>query len=95
MGRARKFNNDEALSKAMHLFWEKGYENTSLKELLETMGILNGSFYNSYGNKRQLFIDAMKFYENDFSEKRTMLFKNPKMDFKKKSRGFFVFYYYL
>ena len=90
MGRSREFNNAEALSKAMHLFWEKGYENTSLKELLETMGILNGSFYHSYGNKRQLFIEAMKFYENDFSQKRAMLFKNPNMSFKKKIRILFM-----
>lgn len=90
MGRMREFNNDEALSKAMHLFWEKGYEHTSLKELLETMGILNGSFYNSYGNKRQLFIEAMKYYEKDFSQKRAMLFQNPKLDFRKKIRILFT-----
>ena len=89
MGRALEFSQDEALSKAMFIFWEKGYENTSLKELLETMGIQNGSFYNTYRNKRQVFIQAMKFYERDFSLKRSALFQNPKTDFKKKMRILF------
>ena len=54
------------------------------------MGILNGSFYNTYGNKQKLFIKALKFYEKDFEEKRTILFNDPKLSFKKKMRIMFT-----
>ena len=86
--RNKEFKHDVALKKAMHLFWQKGYENTSLKELLKEMGILNGSFYNSFGNKKSLFIDILKFYDEDFVAKRNFVFKADK-PFKKKIRYFF------
>ena len=62
MGRIKLFQNDEALTKATYLFWEKGYEKTSLAELLREMNILNGSFYNSYGSKKNLFIMSLDYY---------------------------------
>jgi TetR/AcrR family transcriptional repressor of nem operon len=58
------------------LFWEKGYANTSLKDLLSEMEILNGSFYNSFGNKKNLFIKALEKYQDDFKEKRSELFNS-------------------
>lgn len=89
MGRVKEFNNQDALEKAIAVFWENGYENSSLKELLAQMGILNGSFYNTYGSKKQLFIEALTVYLVDFEEKRTLLFNNPKLSFKKKMRIMF------
>ena len=74
MGRIKEFEDKRALEKAMFLFWEKGYSNTSLKDLLDVMNIQNGSFYNTFGNKRDLFIKALESYEADFSLKRSMLF---------------------
>ena len=88
MGRMREFEDIKALEKAMFLFWEKGYGNTSLKELLDAMDIQNGSFYNTFGNKRTLFIKALEGYEKDFSLKREMLF-NSGDSFKKKIRILF------
>lgn len=89
MGRVKEFNNQEALEKAISVFWANGYENSSLKELLAEMGILNGSFYNTYGSKKQLFLEALKVYLIDFEEKRTALFNHPKLSFKKKMRIMF------
>ncbi len=73
MGRIKEFKDKEALEKAMILFWKKGYENTSLKDLLSEMDILNGSFYNSYGNKKNLFMKTLDFYAEEVTAKRGAL----------------------
>lgn len=88
MGRVKEFKDKEAFEKAKFLFWEKGYGNTSLSDLLGVMKIQNGSFYNTFGNKRALFIKALESYEADFSFKRSMLFDSHG-GFKKKIRVLF------
>ena len=70
MGRAREFEDNEALEKAMLLFWEKGYDNTSLKDLLSEMNILNGSFYNRFGNKKNLLLKTLEYYREEVTAKR-------------------------
>lgn len=62
MGRPREFEPDAALDKAMHLFWEQGYEATSMQELVDAMGINRGSLYSTFGNKEQLFQAAIDRY---------------------------------
>lgn len=61
-GRQREFCEQEALKKAMHIFWEKGYVGTSLTDLTEGMGINKPSMYATFGNKEALFIKAVKAY---------------------------------
>ena len=46
----------------MHAFWEKGYESTSLQELVERMGIGRASLYDTFGSKRELFAEALDRY---------------------------------
>ncbi len=58
----KKFNSDEALSKAMHAFWARGYEATSISDLVECMGINRGSLYSTFGDKHSLFIAALRQY---------------------------------
>ncbi len=77
MARPRNFDDSEILEKAMRTFWVKGYENTSLKDLLEAMGILNGSFYNSFKNKKALYIETMARYSQEFEEQFDKLFRSP------------------
>jgi len=53
--RKKGFNPDTALQKAMYFFWDKGYESCSMDELLSEMGLSRSSFYNTFGNKRELY----------------------------------------
>jgi AcrR family transcriptional regulator len=62
MGRARAFDTDEALERAMTVFWSKGYEGTSLSDLTAAMGINRPSLYAAYGNKHELFRKALERY---------------------------------
>lgn len=61
-GRPREFNTEEALDKALHVFWEKGYEGASLPDLTEAMGINRPSLYAAFGNKEELFRKALDRY---------------------------------
>ncbi|OZI24444.1 TetR/AcrR family transcriptional regulator [Bordetella genomosp. 7] len=62
-GRPRSFNRDEALQKAMDLFWEKGYAGTSLADLTAAMGIGAPSLYGTFGSKEELFRQALDRYK--------------------------------
>ena len=47
----------------MQVFWAKGYEGTSLDDLLQAMGIQRGSFYNTFAGKRDVYLRALRLYE--------------------------------
>jgi TetR/AcrR family transcriptional repressor of nem operon len=85
MGRHKEFEDSEALQRAMFLFWERGYESASLKELLTTMEIPNGSFYHTFGSKKELFLQVLEHYNADFSQRRLAVFERGK-GFKKSIR---------
>lgn len=68
MARNREFDIDEALTSAMGLFWLNGYSNTSLDNLLESMDIGKGSFYQAFDNKRDLYIQTLNLYKNQTRE---------------------------
>jgi AcrR family transcriptional regulator len=62
-GRPRSFDRDAALREAMTLFWERGYEGTSLADLAEAMGIGQSSLYAAFGSKEALFREAVSLYD--------------------------------
>jgi AcrR family transcriptional regulator len=64
MGRPRAFDLDQALDQALHVFWEKGYEGTSIADLTGAMGINPPSLYAAFGNKEKLFKKALDRYED-------------------------------
>jgi AcrR family transcriptional regulator len=61
-GRPREFDVEKALDRAMGLFWQHGYEGTSLSALSESMGINMPSLYAAFGNKEALFKKALDRY---------------------------------
>ena len=62
MGRPKEFDPERALTRAMELFWERGYQATSMQDLVDHMGINRGSLYDTFGGKRALFQAALERY---------------------------------
>lgn len=62
MPRQKEFDPDQALGDAMELFWEQGYEATSVQELVDRMGINRFSMYDTFGSKHELFVRAINRY---------------------------------
>ncbi len=62
MARPREFDEEEALDRAMKVFWSKGYASTSLDDLLGSTGIARQSLYTAFGDKHSLFIKALQRY---------------------------------
>jgi AcrR family transcriptional regulator len=62
LGRPTGFDKDQALDVAMRLFWERGYEGTSMADLSQAMGIHPSSIYAAFGDKQALFALAAKRY---------------------------------
>jgi AcrR family transcriptional regulator len=61
-GRPREFDTDQALDRALEVFWRKGYEGTTLADLTEAMGINRPSLYAAFGNKEELFRKVLDRY---------------------------------
>jgi TetR/AcrR family transcriptional regulator, transcriptional repressor for nem operon len=62
MARNVEFDEHLAISKAMDVFWKKGYSGTSMRDLTEAMGINSSSLYNTIGDKHQLFLKSIRHY---------------------------------
>ncbi len=63
MPRKKEFDVDEVLDKAMMAFWKRGYEATSLNDLLDHMQIQRASLYNAFRDKRSLFLNTLERYD--------------------------------
>jgi TetR/AcrR family transcriptional repressor of nem operon len=69
MARTKDFDENEMLGKAIDIFWRKGYNATSMQDLVDGLGISRSSLYDTYGDKHTLFIKALGSYQNDASGK--------------------------
>jgi len=73
IARDAEFNRDQVLRQAMLVFWEKGYEATSIPDLLKAMGLSRSSLYNTFGDKRALFLEALRFYQKQMDSRQEIL----------------------
>lgn len=74
----KSFDIDDAVDRATELFWEKGYQSTSLADLMKATGVQKGSFYNAFGNKKKLFTMSVLKYERE--QRRDILAELERMD---------------
>lgn len=63
-GRPRSFDKALALRNAMYVFWAKGYEGTTMSDLVEAIGVKGPSVYAAFGNKDSIFVEAVKEYSD-------------------------------
>lgn len=68
MGRRREFDTDEALTRALGVFWDRGYEATSIEDLTAATGLSRSSIYSTFGSKRGLFDAVMEHYLEGIGE---------------------------
>ena len=74
VGRPLQFDPNQVLYSALKVFWQYGYESTSLQDLLSSMGLSKSSFYQAFGNKQQLFeLCIQRYREDTLHEIRTAL----------------------
>jgi TetR/AcrR family transcriptional repressor of nem operon len=62
MARHKEFDKAAVLQKAMLLFWRQGYESTSVRDLIQATGISSSSLYESFGDKRAIYIATLRLY---------------------------------
>lgn len=91
MPRHKTFDKQEIVHNAMHLFWEKGFYQTSIQELVKELGINRASLYDSFHDKEHLFIQSFIMYREEFIITIKEIIKSEK-NIKK---AFIVFFDYL
>lgn len=64
MARTKEFNPEKSLDAAVEAFWQQGYEHTSLDDLMDKMGIARQSLYDTFGDKRALYMKSLERYRD-------------------------------
>ena len=80
MAGVKQFNQEQVLDKAMEVFWQKGYEGTSIQDLTTATGLGRGSLYGTFGDKEQLFIKVLDHYADRFQAAIIKQLDNPDPD---------------
>ncbi len=73
MARTKAFDTDEALDRALRIFWRNGYEGTSMQDLVDGMQINRASLYDTFGNKEALYLAALQQYQRQNQEQAQQL----------------------
>lgn len=79
MARPRKFDEDEVIAASRDLFWDQGYEATSVDDLGAVTGLGRGSFYKAFGDKHSLFVRSLELYCAQMSEVIQADLHNPEL----------------
>lgn len=74
MGRSKKKRTEEVLNQCCQLFWQKGYAQTSVKDIEEATGLKSGSVYHHFQNKEKLFEEVLEYYISSVVEPRLQEF---------------------
>jgi TetR/AcrR family transcriptional repressor of nem operon len=69
MARTKDFDENEVLTKAIQIFWHKGYNGTSMQDLVDGLGISRSSLYDTFTDKHTLFVKALESYRNSGAAK--------------------------
>jgi TetR/AcrR family transcriptional repressor of nem operon len=69
MARAKDFDENKVLTKAIEIFWHKGYNGTSMQDLVDGLGISRSSLYDTFTDKHTLFVKALESYQNSGAAK--------------------------
>jgi len=77
MARTKDFDEKEVLEKAIQIFWHKGYNGTSMQDLVDGLGISRSSLYDTYTDKHTLFVKALESYQNSGSSKVEKIVNTP------------------
>jgi len=77
MARPKEFNPEEAMKEAMEAFWQNGYHGTSINDLLSEMKLNRGSMYDTFGDKKSLFLAALAEYERQGREAVAAILEQP------------------
>jgi len=75
--RSRSYDEDDVLTRAMHAFRREGYARISIPQLEAATGLSSGSIYNSFGDKRGIFLAAFEHYLHSVLERRIAQFAKP------------------
>ena len=75
MARSKEFDPERALAKAMRVFWRVGYQNTSIELLMREMGIAKQSLYDTFGDKRDLYVKALAYYRDETNGEMERMFE--------------------
>lgn len=81
MPKSVTFDREQVIENVTELFWKKGYNGTSMQDLVNVTGLNRSSFYNSFGDKFTLFLEALKHYQSrqrDYLQELSNTAKTPK-----------------
>ncbi|MCB1144805.1 MAG: TetR/AcrR family transcriptional regulator [Leptospiraceae bacterium] len=86
MPRVKEFDSEQILEDAMKLFWKNGFHATSMDDLVNHLGINRSSLYNSFGGKKNIFLNGLKLYQDQNLQHLKSILESeasPKKGFKK------------
>lgn len=89
MPRKLEFDVEESVDRATRVFWDRGYENTSMEDLLQSMHISPGSFYNKFQSKKRLYRICLDSYNEKYTARRTAVLFDETVPVQTAAREFF------
>lgn len=80
MARPREFDTEDALARALDVYWERGYSDATMPELLDGMGLSRGSLYKAFKDKKSLYLLVLTIYDEQTVSDAIVLLTEPQLD---------------